>query len=103
MKKIVVKTRRGTKIVRVKETDLQPKKASTLNVCGSPSFPGNWPQASASMGCLPEEIPQFVDESRKIGIPIEFTKDGQAIFTDREHKRKYCQAHRVIDRSGFNW
>lgn len=62
--------------------------------------PGNWPMRSDAAGVLPIQIGEAREESIKRGVPTEFTKDGQAIFTSAEHRKKYCESHGMYDRNG---
>lgn len=62
--------------------------------------PGNWPLLSDAAGVQPDQIPEAMEHARKVGIPTDFTPDGRAIFTDRGHRKRYCEAIGLYDRSG---
>ena len=60
-----------------------------------------WPILSESMGCHPSQVEQFTKHYQEIGVPTEFTKDGQAVFRDRAHRRAALKATGHIDRDSF--
>lgn len=51
-----------------------------------------WPYTSTSVGCHPRQRKKFMNRMRELGVPTEFNHEGRAVFTSREHQRKYCQA-----------
>jgi hypothetical protein len=57
-------------------------------------------QISDAAGVAPSQVKEATDHSRKIGIPTEFTPDGQAIFTSRSHRKRYLEAVGLFDRNG---
>ena len=59
-----------------------------------------WPMKSVAMACHPSQVREFAEDSRKKGVPTEFTKTGEPIFTNRNHRAKYLRAYRVHDRDG---
>lgn len=67
---------------------------------GSKRTAGNWPLKSDAAGVHPDQIPEAVEHSKKIGIPTDFTPDGRAIFTSRGHRQRYCRAIGLRDRNG---
>ena len=62
--------------------------------------PACWPMASDAAGVNPDQIKEAMEGARKAGVPTEFNRDGQAIFTSREHRKRYCKALGFYDRSG---
>lgn len=64
------------------------------------SKPGKWPMTSCAVGVGEEQREEAMAHARRIGIPTEFNKDGDAVFTSRGHRRKYCEAIGFFDRSG---
>lgn len=58
------------------------------------------PLASDAVGVNPDQIPEAIEHSRKIGVPIEFNRDGQALFTSRGHRKRYCEAIGFVDNDG---
>jgi hypothetical protein len=62
--------------------------------------PGNWPMKSDAAGVHPDQIQEAVNHSIKNGVPTSFTSDGRAIFTDANHRKKYCRLIGLHDRNG---
>ena len=58
-----------------------------------------WPMASVAAGVSPEEVPEMMKYDREKGIPTEYTNDGDPVFTSREHRKRYCEAHELFDRN----
>ena len=67
---------------------------------GARHRPGNWPMLSDAAGVSPDQVGEATRHSREIGIPTEFSRDGRAVFTDRAHRKKYCEAVGLYDRNG---
>jgi hypothetical protein len=61
---------------------------------------GTWPMKSDAMGCHPSQIQEFHEHSVQLGVPTQFTPEGQAIFTGPNHRKKYCRAYGFRDRNG---
>jgi hypothetical protein len=59
-----------------------------------------WPMASDAAGVNPEQRREAMEAARKAGVPTEFNREGQAIFTSREHRKQYCRLMGWRDRSG---
>lgn len=78
----------------VMQRDLHREHAEYVNA------PGTWPLLSDAAGVAVHQIPEAVEHSRRIGIPTDFTPDGRAIFTGRQHRKRYCEAIGLYDRSG---
>ena len=64
------------------------------------SFQSGWPLYSDAAGVHPKQINDAVADSVKIGVPTQFTPDGRAIFTDRSHRKRYCEKKGLYDRNG---
>lgn len=64
-----------------------------------PHYPGCWPQVSNSFGVAVEDIPKAVDAARRDGFTLEFTPEGNAIFTDRAHRKRACELFGYFDRN----
>ena len=64
--------------------------------------PSTWakPIYSDSMGVHPSQVTEAREHSKKIGIPVDFTKDGRAIFTSRQQRRDYCRHFGERDNDG---
>ncbi len=61
--------------------------------------PGNWPMLSDAMGCDESQVKDAEAESVKMGVPTHFTKEGCAVFTSPEHRKRYCEAFGFFDRN----
>lgn len=62
--------------------------------------PSNWPQHSAAMGVQPEQREEATKDATKRGVPTEFDSRGDAIFTGRDHRRKFLKAYGAHDHDG---
>lgn len=63
--------------------------------------PSCWPMASDAAGVNPDQIKEATEGARKAGVPTEFNREGQAIFTDNNHRRRYLKHMGWVDRSSF--
>lgn len=68
--------------------------------CAKTRPPGNWPMESDALGVAASQVAEAEAESRAMGIPTHFTKDGCAILTSPEHRRRYAEALGYFDRNG---
>ena len=59
-----------------------------------------WPIHSRAMGVHPSQIGEAKERAQKIGVPTEFDNKGKAIFTDRSHRKKYCEKLGYFDQDG---
>jgi hypothetical protein len=78
----------------VMQRDLLAEQGGVVHRCGC------WPMYSDAAGVAEHQVPEAMAHSRRIGIPTDFTQDGRAIFTSREHRKKYCEAIGLYDRNG---
>lgn len=62
-------------------------------------LPGNWPMVSNAVGVAPEQAKEAQEDSVRIGIPTEFTRDGDPVFTSPHHRKRYCEAYGFYDRN----
>lgn len=64
--------------------------------------PACWPMVSEAAGVHPKNIKVAMQHAREHGVPTEFTEDGRAIFTSRQHRKRYCELPGVnlYDRNG---
>lgn len=69
---------------------------------GIKDTPGNWPMVSESAGVAPHQAREAYEHSVKIGVPTEFDRNGNAIFRDAKHRKRYCEHPeiRLYDRNG---
>jgi hypothetical protein len=56
-----------------------------------------WPYTSTSIGCHPSDRKKFMKAMAAKGVPTEFNHEGRAIFTSRDHQRRYCQANGLVN------
>jgi len=64
--------------------------------------PGNWPLKSEAAAINPKQIPEAIEFCRTHGVPTEFTRSGQPIFTSRDHRKRHLDARNMFDRqAGF--
>ena len=61
--------------------------------------PGNWPMTSYAAGVAVNEVPYYTKFDRENGVPTSYDSEGDPVFTDRKHRKKYCQLHKVFDRN----
>lgn len=69
-----------------------------IRMGGAPSSKG-WPMTSSAAGVYPYEIDEARAVDAQLGVPCDFTPDGDRIFTDRAHRRNWLRAHKWVDRS----
>lgn len=62
--------------------------------------PSCWPMKSRALGVHTSQRKEAYEKSVALGVPTEFDEKGHAIFRDREHRRKYCQATNKGDADG---
>ena len=61
--------------------------------------PGNWPLKSNAVGVHPSQCTEATAQAAARGVPTEFTKEGEAVFTSAQHRKSYCQAFGFYDRN----
>jgi len=61
--------------------------------------PSCWPMESDACGCHPDQREEFMRTAAAHGIPTEFNHDGCAIFTSREHRKRFCETFGYYDRN----
>lgn len=59
-----------------------------------------WPLLSEGAGVQQSQVKEATEHARKLGVPTDFTRDGRAIFRDRNHRKQYLKAHGLHDRNG---
>lgn len=75
--------------------DLASEHAPTSGGCGI------WPMRSDAAGVHPDQTGEAHENSVRLGVPTQFDRrTGQAIFTDRTHRKRYLSAVGFIDRNG---
>lgn len=63
------------------------------------STPGNWPMASYAIGGHPDDRIRMMKEASDKGVPTEFDREGDAVFTSPRHRQRYCKAMGYYDRN----
>ena len=59
-----------------------------------------WPMRSDAAGVHPDQAGDAYRHSVELGVPTRFDqRTGQAIFTDRGHRKRYLAARGFIDRN----
>lgn len=59
-----------------------------------------WPLVSDAMAVHPSQAKEAHALAQKLGVPTDFTKAGQPIFSDANHRKRFCEAHGFYDRNG---
>ena len=63
---------------------------------------GTWPMYSDACGVHESQIGEAYAASVRKGVPTEFDSIGRAIFRDKGHRKRYCEAYGYFDRNaGF--
>lgn len=60
------------------------------------------PMLSDPLGVPLRDIPAAAEEARRRGVPIEFDKQGRAVFHTRAQQRAYCREFGLINKDE-NW
>jgi hypothetical protein len=64
--------------------------------------PWSRPIKSIAMAVHPDQVQEAAEMDVKLGVPTEYTEDGRPILRDRDHRRRFMQAHGLFDRdAGF--
>ncbi len=58
-----------------------------------------WPMNSAAAGVHPAQISEAMAHAEANGVPTSFTADGDAILTDKAHRKAYLNACGLHDRN----
>lgn len=59
-----------------------------------------WPMVSDGLAVDPTQRDEAVADAKAKGVPTEFNAEGQAILTDRGHRKRYMKAYGFHDRNG---
>jgi hypothetical protein len=97
----IISRKAGQKPKVVKDTT-KPRsvKPSDLDVGVFSASPAAWNMESWSAGINPDHVQEQMAVDRLLGVPTEYTTEGDAVFTDRAHRRKYLATHGCFDKSG---
>lgn len=58
-----------------------------------------WPRVSVAAGVAPSQAKEAYEKSVKDGVPTQFTKDGDPVFTSQNHETKYLRSIGMFNRS----
>ena len=58
-----------------------------------------WPMVSEMAGINPAQIGEYQEFDKKMGVPTDYTPEGDVVWRDRAHRKKYCEAHHLYDRN----
>jgi hypothetical protein len=64
------------------------------------TLPCNYPMVSYSYGINPSQIEEASKADARLGIRVEYTKDGDIVFPDKMTRKRYLEAHGAFDRNG---
>jgi len=67
---------------------------------GKDKKPAGWPMVSVAAGINPDQIGEYKEFDKKMGVETDYTPSGDVVFRDRAHRKKYCEAHHLYDRNG---
>jgi hypothetical protein len=65
-----------------------------------PALKRGWPLLSEGAAVHPTQVQEAQDSAARKGVPTEFTKDGRAVFRNRQHRKEYLRAYGFHDRDG---
>ena len=60
--------------------------------------PGNWPMKSVAMGVNPQGIGQARQNLKKMGVEVEFERDGRMKLNNLADRKRVCEAMGVHDK-----
>ena len=70
-------------------------------VAGPRTEPGSmYPMCSDAAGINPDHRVEQMAADKKMGVETHYNREGQAVFTDKGHRKRYCEAHGMYDRNG---
>lgn len=58
-----------------------------------------WPMVSDAAGVHPTDAKRAAKHASAVGVPTEFNSDGNPVFTDKHHRRRFLEAHHMYDRN----
>lgn len=62
--------------------------------------PSGWPMKSKAAGVHRDQIPEAMASDKKLGVPIRYQSDGQAIFENPGQRYSWMKAHGMHDNNG---
>ena len=58
-----------------------------------------YPMESDAAGVHPDQIKEAMAFDRKHGVPTNYSKAGNPIYTSQGHRRRHCEANGLYDRN----
>lgn len=91
----------STILRRCRTCHFTPCRCEDLRVGYTPSqaAKGQWPRVSDALGVHPSQIPEAIEEAKRLGTHLDFTKDGSAIVDGPQHQNDLLKKYRMVDRS----
>lgn len=83
-------------VLRVIQEDRENRTALNVGVFSGPKVK----QESYAAGTNPDYLREQMLVDSLLGVPTEYTADGDAIFRDRHHRREYLRLNGMYDRDG---
>jgi len=80
----------GCRLKRDIAADLVPRKVADL-----------WPLVSDSVGVDPSQIREAMARDAKMGVPTQYTREGDAIWRSEGHRSAYIKAMGYQDRRRY--
>ena len=70
---------------------------------GCPAGDGTttYPHLSLAVGVHSRQAGEAMAHAKKHGVPTDFTPEGKAVFTSREHRRKYLRLVGAHDNNAY--
>lgn len=65
-------------------------------------LPKGYPIRSMSMAVHTTQIKEAMEHDRKLGVPTNYSRNGEPIWTDAAHRKRFMKAHKLIDRNSYN-
>lgn len=59
-----------------------------------------WPMTSTAAGVHPDQIGEYKAAGRAAGVDVDFTRNGDAIFKSRGHRKQCLKLWKMRDRDG---
>jgi len=63
---------------------------------------GKWPMTCFASGVHPSQAQELRDHLKRNGVPTDVNKDGDPIYTSKEHRKKALKARGMHDKSSFD-
>jgi hypothetical protein len=88
--------RDGVYLIDEKEDSIDFAKQSESTRSG-----GSWPRLSDAIGVHPSQIKEQMAIDKKLGVRIEYTKDGRAVVESQAHQRQIRRAYKLKDKGDY--